>query len=37
VWIIDVLPDDLARRIGELIDSGLAAIKKTLEAGGDGS
>jgi hypothetical protein len=37
VWIIDVLPDDLARRIGELIDSGLAAIKKTLEAAGDGS
>jgi hypothetical protein len=37
VWIIDVLPDDLAKRTGELMDNGLAAIKKTLEAPGDGS
>lgn len=37
VWTIDVLPDELAKRTGELMDSGLAVIKKTLEAAGTGS
>jgi Polyketide cyclase / dehydrase and lipid transport len=37
VWMIDVLPDELAHRTGELMDSGLAVIKKTLEAAGNGS
>ena len=32
VWAIDVLPDEHARRTDELMDRGLAAIKKTLEA-----
>jgi len=36
-WIIDVLPDELAGRTGELMDSGLAAIKRTLGAAGKGS
>ena len=31
VWIIDVLPDELAERTGELMDNGLGVIKKTLE------
>ena len=35
VWIIDVLPDELAQRTGELMDIGLASIKKTLEATGN--
>jgi hypothetical protein len=30
VWVIDVLPDDHGPRPGELMDNGLAAIKKTL-------
>ena len=37
VWIIDVLPDELAKRTGELMDAGLVAIKKTLGAAGKGS
>jgi hypothetical protein len=37
VWITDVLPDELAKRTGELMDTGLAVIKKTLEKAGKGS
>jgi carbon monoxide dehydrogenase subunit G len=32
VWVIDVLPHRLAEPIGALMDRGVAAIKKTLEA-----
>jgi hypothetical protein len=32
-----VLPDELAKRTGELMDSGLAVIKRTLEADRGGS
>ena len=32
VWIVDVLPDEHAKRTGELMDSGLAVMKRTLEA-----
>jgi hypothetical protein len=35
-WIIDVPPDELAKRTGDLMDSGLAVIKKTLEGAGKG-
>jgi hypothetical protein len=31
VWAIDVLPDELGARVGQLMDAGLAAIKATLE------
>ena len=31
VWIADVLPDDSAPRIAGMIESGLAAMKRTLE------
>jgi carbon monoxide dehydrogenase subunit G len=31
-WVIDVLPHELADTIGGLMDRGVAAIKKTLEA-----
>ena len=31
VWITDVLPDDLADGIGELMDRGIRVIKQTLE------
>jgi hypothetical protein len=31
VWAIDVLPDELGARVGELMDAGLRAIKATLE------
>jgi|SRR5579859_1485119 len=31
VWITDVLPDDLATRISELVEQGAAAMKQTLE------
>ena len=31
VWITDVLPDELAEGIGELMDRGIGAIKQTLE------
>ena len=32
VWIADLLPDALAPAIAGMIDEGLAAIRKTLEA-----
>ncbi|HLZ58876.1 MAG TPA: SRPBCC family protein [Ktedonosporobacter sp.] len=31
VWITDVLPDDLATRISELVEQGAAAMMQTLE------
>jgi hypothetical protein len=31
VWITDVLPDELAEAIGELMDRGISVIKQTLE------
>ena len=31
VWIVDLLPDDLAELVGNLMDFGVAAMKKTLE------
>jgi hypothetical protein len=31
VWITDVLPDEIAARIAEMMDRGIAAIKQTLE------
>jgi Polyketide cyclase / dehydrase and lipid transport len=31
VWITDVLPDELAAGIGELMDRGIGVIKQTLE------
>jgi len=31
VWTADLLPDDLAGRVGQLMEQGLAAIKNTLE------
>jgi Polyketide cyclase / dehydrase and lipid transport len=33
VWIVDVLPDELAAPIGQLMDAGLAAIGTTLSRG----
>jgi hypothetical protein len=36
VWIVDVLPDELGGRIGELMDAGLTAMRATLEAGAGG-
>jgi hypothetical protein len=30
-WAIDVLPDELGPRVGELMDAGLKAITATLE------
>jgi hypothetical protein len=35
VWTKDVLPDDIAPRISELMDQGLASIKTTLERFGE--
>ena len=32
VWVTDVLPDELAGRVAELMDRGIDAIKSTLEA-----
>jgi hypothetical protein len=32
VWIIDVLPDELAPRIAGMMDLGVAAMKRTLES-----
>ena len=32
VWITDVLPDDLGAVVGDLMDRGIAVIKKTLES-----
>jgi Polyketide cyclase / dehydrase and lipid transport len=31
VWITDVLPDELAAAIGEMMDRGIGVIKQTLE------
>ena len=36
VWIADILPHDLAAPIGGMIDQGMAAMKRTLEANGKG-
>jgi hypothetical protein len=33
VWAIDVLPDELGARVGQLMDAGLTAMKATLEEG----
>lgn len=33
LWISDVLPDDVADRLGIMMDAGLAAMKRTLESG----
>jgi hypothetical protein len=30
VWIIDVLPDELASRVGQLMDPGMQAISAAL-------
>ena len=32
IWTTDVLPDDLAERLGTMMDAGLTAIKRTLES-----
>lgn len=32
VWITDVLPDEVAATIGEMMDGGLAVIRQTLES-----
>lgn len=32
VWIIDVLPDDVAARVDQMMGAGLGAIKQTLES-----
>lgn len=32
VWIIDVLPHDLATAVGDLMDRGIAVIRQTLES-----
>jgi hypothetical protein len=37
VWIADLLPNDLAGTIAGMIDAGMAAMKRTLEAGRDQS
>jgi len=33
LWVTDVLPDDLAVRLGPMMDAGVAAIRQTLESG----
>jgi hypothetical protein len=33
VWIIDLLPNELAELVGKSMDAGVAAMKKTLESG----
>ncbi|WP_006243510.1 SRPBCC family protein [Mycolicibacterium tusciae] len=33
VWTTDLLPDDAAGNVSGMMDAGIAAIKKTLEAG----
>lgn len=35
VWIADLLPHEVASGIAAMMDQGLAAIKRTLEGGGD--
>lgn len=37
VWVADVLPDGLAPQTAEMMERGLAAIKRTLESAGRGS
>jgi hypothetical protein len=37
VWIADLLPDELAPRIEEMVEAGLVAIRQTLEAEPDDS
>ena len=34
VWIIDLLPNDMAGAIGAMAEQGVAAMKKTLQGGG---
>jgi hypothetical protein len=34
VWIVDILPNELAGPIGGMMDMGVAAMKKTLETRG---
>jgi hypothetical protein len=36
VWVVDLLPHELAGPIGEMIEAGSAAIKRTLGGGGAG-
>jgi hypothetical protein len=33
VWVADILPDELAPTTAEMMERGLAAIKRTLEGG----
>jgi carbon monoxide dehydrogenase subunit G len=33
VWTTDLLPDELASNVDAMMDAGIAAIKKTIEAG----
>jgi hypothetical protein len=33
VWIADLMPDEVADTVGEMISQGLAAMKRTLEKG----
>jgi Polyketide cyclase / dehydrase and lipid transport len=37
LWAIDLLPDELADRVGAMMDAGLAAITATLEKPGAGA
>jgi uncharacterized protein YndB with AHSA1/START domain len=37
VWVADLLPDELAERTSELMERGIDAIKRTLEADSAGS
>jgi hypothetical protein len=32
VWVIDILPNELVGPLGAMMDVGVAAMKKTLEA-----
>ena len=32
VWIADLLPNDFAKQVEQMMDSGIAVVKKTLEA-----
>jgi Polyketide cyclase / dehydrase and lipid transport len=36
VWTKDVLPDEIAPQISQLMDRGIAVIKQTMESGADG-
>lgn len=33
IWTTDVLPDELAGNVDEMMDAGISAIKKTIESG----